>query len=122
MPDGDLWKYLAGSGALTTILLLLIQQLVKLVENRTTIRAARRQQEAVGGAAQEMRDAQWNSAYRRAASEHVAYDVAMQIRVERHESLINELRVKAGLPPIIFPPLPEAPSLFPELRTEDSTR
>lgn len=109
-------KNLLGSGALTVVLVALIQAGLKIYENRTTIRAARQKGMTEGDQAQTERDATWNAAYRSAAEAHIRYDIAMANRVYTLEHMVNDLLEDADKPPHVFPPMPEPPPLFPDVR------
>lgn len=112
--NGELAKYLLGSGALTVLLLAFFQAITKLYENRTSLRRAKSEADSKASAESQARDAAWNALYRHSAERHLPWDLTIQGRVQQHETLINELRRANGEKPIVFPPIPPPPPLWPE--------
>ena len=100
--DSDLLKTILGSSAIVSFLIAIIGGAIKLYEHRLTHRRE-----------DDLSEQDWNSRFRAAAEAHLPWDQLMRSRVTRHELLINELRIKAGLDLIEFPEIPPAPPLFP---------
>lgn len=108
--EGDLLRSLMGSTVIAVVVTTSVQLMIKISENRHKLKAERTASLAISDA----RLAQWNADYRAHAETHLPWDYEIRARTIQSEALINELRVKAGMDPIAFPPIPAPPPLFPK--------
>jgi hypothetical protein len=100
--DTDLVKTILGSSAVVGLLTAMVAGALKIYNNRFQAQREDNRYEVT-----------WAADYRAAAEAHLSWDQEMRVRAMQHEPLINELRAKLGLDPVIFPPIPPAPPLFP---------
>jgi hypothetical protein len=109
--DGDLLKTVLGSSTVVGVMVAVVAGIMKLYQNHI-----------MGRREDDRTESEWASEFRAAAEAHLPWDQEMRSNVIRLEGLVNDLRERNGLDPILFAKIPPAPPLFPRRGNTASPR